>query len=219
MMALRTRARVLIAADHDATRAGMRLALSDAADCDEVDDDEAAVTAALRDRPDVCVVDFTPPGRSIRAAAEITSKLPGAAVVVMTERVDEDEFLAAIQAGASGYVSQHIDPARLPYLIRDVMRGEAAVPRALVGRLVAEVRGRERRRRLEVHAQSVLLTERESQMVDALRGGMTTRQIAEWLGISEVTVRRHISGVHRKLGVRTRADLLELLAGSTPAEA
>jgi two-component system, NarL family, nitrate/nitrite response regulator NarL len=210
-----TRVRVLIASDHDATRTGMRLALAEAAHCDEVDD-EAAVTVAVREHPDVCVVS------NVRTAAEITSKVPGATVVVMTDRIDEDECLAAIYAGASGYVSDQIDPSRLPYVISDVMHGQAAVPRALVGRLVSELRGRERRRHLEVRERpSIELTERESQMVEALRRGLSTRQIAQGLGISEVTVRRHISGVHRKLGVRKRADLLHLLspAGASPPPA
>jgi len=199
-----TRVRVLIAADEDA-RTGVRLALSDAADCDEVDD-AAAAAAAVRDHPDVCVV------RSVRTAAEITSQLPGAAVVVMTERIDEDECLAAIYAGAAGYVSDQIDPSRLPHVISDVMHGGTAVPRALVGRLVAELRGRERRRHLAVRERpGVELTAREAQMVDGLRRGLSTREIARDLGISEVTVRRHISGVHHKLGVSRRADLLELL--------
>ena len=199
------RVRVLIAADEGATRTGVRLALSDAADCDEVDD-AAAAAAAVRDHPDVCVV------RSVRTAAEITSQLPGAAVVVMTERIDEDECLAAIYAGAAGYVSDEIDPSRLPHVIRDVMQGGAAVPRALVGRLVDELRGRERRRRLALRERpGVELTAREAQMVDGLRRGLSTREIAQRLGISEVTVRRHISGVHHKLGVSRRADLLELL--------
>ena len=197
--------RVLIAADEDATRTGVRLALSEAADCDEVDD-EAAAAVAVRDHPDVCVV------RSVRTAAEITSKLPGAAVVVMTERIDEDECLAALYAGAAGYVSDQIDPSRLPHVISDVMHGGTAVPRALVGRLVAELRGREQKRHLTVGERAgVELTAREAQMVDGLRRGLSTREIAHGLGISEVTVRRHISGVHHKLGVSRRADLLELL--------
>jgi DNA-binding NarL/FixJ family response regulator len=205
------RARVLIAADHDATRTGIRLALAGAADVSEADDAQAAVDMAVRDRPDVCVVDFTPAGRGIRATAEITTRFPGATVVVMTDRIDEDEFLTAIQAGATGYVSQQIDPARLPHLIRDLMRGEAAVPRALVTRLLDEFRGRERRRLALREQRGVELTEREWQVVEALRHGMTTRQIAERLGIHEVTVRRHISGVHHKVGVRTRSELLDML--------
>jgi DNA-binding NarL/FixJ family response regulator len=210
------KARVLVAADLDATRNGIRLALAEAADVSEADDADAAVDIAVRDRPDVCVVDFSPAGRGIRATAEITARIPGATVVIMTDRINEDEFLSAIQAGATGYVSQQIDPARLPHLIRDLMRGEAAVPRALVTRLLDEFRGRERRRLALRERRGVELTEREWQVVEALRQGMTTRQIAERLGIREVTVRRHISGVQHKVGVRTRSEVLGLLDSVAP---
>ena len=137
---------MLIAADHPATRTGVRLALADAADCSEAGDADTAVAAAVREQPDVCFVDFDPPGRAIRAVAEITSKVPRASVVVMTRHIDEEEFIAAVRAGAIGYLLEGVDPARLPFVIRSVMRGEAAVPRALVPRLIEEIRGRERRR-------------------------------------------------------------------------
>ena len=209
-----TKARVLIAADRLATRTGMRLALADEAECSEADDAEAAVAAAVRDKPDVCVFDFDPPGRAIRATAEITSKVPEASVVMFTQRIDEEEFLAAVRAGATGYLPEDVDPARLPYVVRSVMRGEAAVPRALVARLIDELRGREgRRRSFQVQERrAVELTAREWDVVDLLRQGLPTRSIGEILGISAVTVRRHVSAVHGKLGVRTRSELLELLA-------
>jgi len=208
------KARVLIGADRLATRTGMRLALADDADCSEADDAETAVVAAVRDKPDVCVFDFDPPGRAIRATAEITSKVPEASVVMFTRRIDEEEFLAAVRAGATGYLPEDVDPSRLPYVVRSVMRGEAAVPRALVARLIDELRGREgRRRSFEVQERKhVELTAREWDVVDLLRQGLSTRSIAEILGISAVTVRRHVSAVHGKLGVHTRAELLELLA-------
>jgi len=208
------KARVLIAADRLATRTGMRLALADDAECSEAGDAEAAVTAAVRDKPDVCVFDFDPPGQAIRATAEITSKVPEASVVMFTRRIDEEEFLAAVRAGATGYLPEGVDPGRLPHVVRSVMRGEAAVPRALVARLIDELRGREgRRRSFEVQQRrQVELTAREWDVVDLLRQGLSTRSIAEILGISAVTVRRHVSAVHGKLGVRTRAELLELLA-------
>jgi DNA-binding NarL/FixJ family response regulator len=209
-----TKARVLIAADHLATRTGFRLALGDAAECSEADDAETAVVAAVRNQPDVCVVDFDPPVRAIRAAAEIATKVPRAAVVVMTRKIDEEEFIAAVRAGAIGYLLEGVDPARLPFVIRSVMRGEAAVPRAFVPRLIEEFRGRERRRRhLDLYEhQRVELTGREWEVVDLLRKGLSTRAIAELLGISAVTVRRHISAVHGKFGVQSRAELLQLLA-------
>lgn len=208
------KARVLIAADHLATRTGFRLALADSVDCFEAGDTAEAVESAVRDQPDVCVVDFDPPGRAIRAAADILSKAPRASVVVMTRRVDEEEFIAAVRAGAIGYLPEGLDPARLPHVIRSVMRGEAAVPRALVPRLIDELRGREgRRRHLNLYERrSVELTAREWEVVDLLRKGMSTRAIAELLGISAVTVRRHVSTVHGKLGIRSRVELLQLLA-------
>ena len=211
--AVEPRARVLIAADHVATRTGVRLALADAADCSEAGDAESAVAAAVREQPDVCVVDFDPPGRAIRAAAEIVSKVPRASVVVMTRRIDEEEFIAAVRAGAIGYLPEGVNPARLPYVIRSLMRGEAAVPRALVPRLIDELRGREGRRHLDLFERKpVELTGREWEVVDLLRKGMSTRSIADLLGISAVTVRRHVSAVHGKLGVNSRAELLRLLA-------
>jgi DNA-binding NarL/FixJ family response regulator len=208
------KARVLIGADRLATRTGMRLALAHDADCSEADDAETAVATAVRDKPDVCVFDFDPPGRAIRATAEITSKVPEASVVMFTRRIDEEEFLAAVRAGATGYLPEDVDPSRLPYVVRSVMRGEAAVPRALVARLIDELRGREgRRRSFDVQERRhVELTAREWDVVDLLRQGLSTRSIAEILGISAVTVRRHVSAVHGKLGVHTRAELLELLA-------
>jgi len=209
-----SKARVLIAADRLATRTGMRLALAEDAECSEAGDAEAAVAAAVRDKPDVCVFDFDPPGRAIRATAEITSRVPEASVVMFTRRMDEEEFLAAVRAGVTGYLPEDVDPARLPYVVRSVMRGEAAVPRALVARLIDELRGREgRRRSFQIQERRrVELTAREWDVVDLLRQGLSTRSIAEILGISAVTVRRHVSAVHGKLGVNTRAELLELLA-------
>lgn len=214
------KARVLIAADLRATRTGVRLALADAADCSEADDADSAVAAAVRDQPDVCVVDFDPPGRAIRATAEITAKVPRSAVVMMTRRLDEEEFIAAMRAGATGYLPEGVDPSRLPFVIRGLMRGEAAVPRSLVPRLIDELRGREgRRRHLDLYERRrVELTAREWDVVDLLRKGMSTRAIADLLGISAVTVRRHVSAVHRKLGVRSRAELLQLLARSEKEE-
>ena len=205
----------MIGADHLATRVGVRLALEGAAECSEAEDAAAAVASALRDRPDVCLLDFDPPGRGIQAAARITAKVSGASVVVMTRRLDEDDLIAAVRAGAIGYLREGGDPARLPYVVSGVLRGEAAVPRALVARLIGELRGREgRRRRLELHGRTLVeLTEREWEVVDLLRQGKSTRSIADLLGIAAVTVRRHVGTACEKLGVRTRAELLRLLTG------
>jgi two-component system, NarL family, nitrate/nitrite response regulator NarL len=207
---------VLIVADHLATRVGMRLALSDDAHCAEAENVEQAVDAAIRDQPDVCVIDLDPAARGIRTAARITEKVPSVSVIVLTRRVDADEFIAAMRAGAVGYLPEGFDPARLPHVVNGVLRGEAAVPRVMVARLVSELRGRDgKRRRLTLRDRtSAELTSREWEVLDLVRQGNSTQAIAERLGISAVTVRRHASSGNRKLGVRTREELIELLQGT-----
>jgi DNA-binding NarL/FixJ family response regulator len=207
------RTRVLIAGDHVPTRAGLRLALESEAVCTEAGDGDSAVEAAVRDRPDVCLLDFESPGRGVRAVSEIISRVPGAIVIVLTNRVEEDEFMAAVRAGASGYLPQSLDPARLPDVVRSVMRGEAAVPRHFVGKLIDELRGRERRRRIVTLSgeRRVELTSREWEVVDLLRRGQPTKEIATQLEISQVTVRRHLSAAYTKLGVSSRAAAVRLL--------
>lgn len=210
------RARVLIASDHAATRSGIRLALADEADCFEAADPDGAVAAARQGRADVCLIDFDPPHRAIRTAAEITSAVPEALVVVMTRRLDEDEVMAAVRAGAAGYLSEAIDPDRLPHVIRGLLRGEAAIPRRLVRLMVDELRGGRSPRHLELPAGGrVALTVRESEVVEGLKRGLSTKELAGLLGISEVTVRRHVSGIHQKVGTGSRAELAQVLTGAS----
>ena len=137
----------------------------------------------------------------------------------MTRRIDEEEFIAAVRAGAIGYLPEGVDPARLPYVVRSVMRGEAAVPRSLVPRLIDELRGRARTRRsLTVSPErSVELTSREWETVELLRQGLPTRDMAIQLGISQVTVRRHLSAAYAKLGVTSRVSALQLLESAERA--
>jgi DNA-binding NarL/FixJ family response regulator len=205
------RPRVLIAAEHPATRAGVRLALGETMECSEADDVDRAVKAALRDQPDVCVVDFEPARRGIRAAAEIAAKVPDARVVVMTRLVNEDDFIVALRSGVAGYVSEEIDPSRLPHLVEGLMAGEPAVPRRFVQRLIDELRSRGGHRYLDVRGpRRVELTPREWDVLDSVRQGMSTSEIAQLLGIAEVTVRRHVGGLYGKLGVRSRAELMRI---------
>jgi len=208
-----SRVRVLIASDHPATRSGVRLALAEEAECLEADDPDGAVVAAAHGRADIYLIDFDPPRRAIRTAAEITSTMPEALVVVMTSRVDDNEVMEAVRAGASGYLAQTIDPDRLPHVIRGVLRGEAAIPRRLVRLMAEELRvGRGPRHLRLGESGRVELTARESEVVEGLRQGLSTREMARQLGISDVTVRRHVSAVHQKLGTGSRAELTRLLA-------
>jgi DNA-binding NarL/FixJ family response regulator len=212
------RAHVLIAAERLPTRVGLRLALEPEARCTEVADAEAAVDAAVRDRPDVCFLGLDAAGQGLRVANEIATRVPSAAVVLLTSRLDEEEFMAAVRAGASGYLPQNLDPTRLPHVLRGALRGEPAVPRRFVSRLIEELKTRERRRSVVLEGKGrVALTAREWEVVELLLRSATTAEIARELGVAPVTVRRHLGSVERKFGVTTRAEVVDLLSAEPAA--
>ena len=212
------RAHVLIAAERLPTRVGLRLALEPEARCTEAADAESAVDAAVRDRPDVCLLGLDPSGQGLRVVTEIATRVPSAAVILLTSRLDEDEFMAAMRAGASGYLTHTLDPSRLPHVVRGALRGEPAVPRQFVSRLLDELRTRERRRSVVLAGKGrIALTTREWEVVELLLRAASTSEIAADLGVAPVTVRRHLGSVERKLGVKSRAEVVELLTAQPDA--
>jgi DNA-binding NarL/FixJ family response regulator len=206
---------ILVADDHPSTRAGVRVALEGHGFeiCAECADAAAAVTAAERHRPDLCLLDVGMPGGGIEAAARITSRVPETAVVMLTVSRDEDDLFEALRAGASGYLLKDTDPGRLASALRGVLAGEPILSPALVGRLMEEFRGHGRRRRprLRNKPRGVELTEREWEVLELLRAGQSTAQIAANLSISEVTVRRHIGRTLKALRVPDRAAAIRLV--------
>jgi DNA-binding NarL/FixJ family response regulator len=214
------RTHVLIAAERQPTRVGLRLALEPEARCTEVADGQSAVDAAVRDRPDVCLLGLDPSGNGLRVVTEIASRVPSAAIILLTNKLDEEEFMAAVRAGASGYLTQSLDPARLPFVVQGAMRGEPAVPRRFVSRLLDELRTRERRRTVVLAGKGrVALTAREWEVAELLLRSATTAEMATQLGVAPVTVRRHVGSVERKLGVSTRAEVIALLSAENAAAA
>ena len=207
--------RLLIADDHEATRAGIRLAVEGHGFtvCASAEDSEGAVDAALRERPAVCLLDVNMPGSGIVAAQRIVAALPETAVVMLTVSQADDDLFAALRAGACGYLLKDIDSDRLPHALRGVLAGEAALPRTLVARVVDEFRRRGTRRLRLVAERGPVLTEREWEVLERLREGDSTAEIASRLGVSPTTVRRHVSGILRKLHVPDRAAAVRTLEG------
>ena len=205
--------RVLVADDHPPTREGVRVAL--AADGIEVvaeaADAASAIAAAEREHPDICLVEAGIPGSGIAATEQISRRVPGTTVVMFTSSHDDADLFDSLRAGADGYLYKDIDPERLPVALRAVLRGEAALPRRLVSRLIEEFRDRGRRRVRAASGSRVELTAREWEVLELMRDGMSTAQIARRLFISEVTVRSHIAAVLHKLGVPNRESALRLL--------
>jgi DNA-binding NarL/FixJ family response regulator len=206
---------VVIGANEPATLAGMRIAL-EAADIGvtaEVRSLNELVEAVERLSPDLCLVDVAlDGGGGVRAAAVVGARAPTIPIVLLAEDAADQPFLDAIRVGAAGYVPRKIAPDRLAKVVHAVLAGEPAIPRAAVALLMAQYRARPVRRQLTARqGRGADLTSREWEVLDFMRAGLSTREIAERLFISEVTVRRHIGSVLKKLQVSTRADALRLL--------
>jgi DNA-binding NarL/FixJ family response regulator len=179
----------------------------------EAEDAAGAVELVLRERPDVCLLDPEMPGNGIKAAEAISAEVPGTSIVMLARCDRTGRLLDALRAGAVGYLLLETDPARLPHALRGVISGEAAIPRRLVSRIIEEFRARETRRALPLPGgAAVELTGREWEVLELMREGLSTAQMADRLLLSPVTVRRHISGLVQKLGVSDRPSLLRMLA-------
>jgi len=206
--------RVLIADSDSATRSGVRLSLAGQGFeiCAEAGDAPTAVAAARRERPDVCLMEVELPGDGIAAAELVTEALPRTKVVLLSSTADDESLFAALLAGVRGYLPKDMDPDRLPAVLRAVLQGEMALPRALTARVVDELRAARRGRHASALARrGVELSRRESGVLELLDRGLDTHAIARELGISAVTVRRHVSEIIRKLRVDDRAAALKLV--------
>lgn len=206
---------VVLADDQMPVRAGIKRAIephgmrvvAEAANAEE------AVWAALAHQPDVCVVAVELPGNGIEATRRIKQSLPETKIVMMTGSARDEELFEVLRAGAHGYLPMSTPASRLAHAISGVMCGEAALPRAMTGRLVLEFRERGTRRRVVLGSEEaeVELTAREFEVLQRLRRHEGTAEIASHLGISQVTVRRHVASMLRKLGVPNRRRAIELI--------
>ncbi|GAA2650398.1 response regulator transcription factor [Nonomuraea recticatena] len=202
--------KVLLVDDHALVRAGLRLLL-------ETEDGLTAVGEAVDGldavrqshalRPDVVLMDLHLPGMDGVAATErIVAELPQVRVLALSTFDLEEHVVAALRAGASGFLPKDASPEELIEGIRIVHRGEATVaPRLLLGLIGTFVRPT-RPRVVEVPAELSGLNERERQVLELIARGLSNGQIAEEVGLSVSTVKNRVSDVFAKLGVRDRAQ-------------
>jgi DNA-binding NarL/FixJ family response regulator len=196
--------RVLIVDDHAVVREGLRTFLELQPGLEvvgEAGDGEEALPLAERLEPDVVLMDLSMPGLDgIEATKRVLAARPGTQVLVLTSFSDRDSILKALDAGACGYLLKDAEPDELLRAIRAAARGEAPLsPRAAQALLSA------RREPSPVAA----LSEREQEVLSLVAAGMANKQIARRLGISEKTVKAHLTRVFREIGVfdRTQAAL------------
>jgi DNA-binding NarL/FixJ family response regulator len=207
--------RVVIADDHARMRARIREALvaGGCEVCGEGASAEDAVRLVAEHRPDAVLLDIHMPGSGIQAAQQITRSAPRTGVVMLTQSREDEDLFDSLRAGASGYLLKDADPATLPDALRGVLAGEAAMPAALVTRVLEEFRAPGRRvfrRRSDAAAK---LSPREWEVMELLAEGRSTEQVAGKLFVSPTTVRVHVSTVLRKLRVKDREGAFRVLKG------
>ncbi|HUA75239.1 MAG TPA: response regulator transcription factor [Solirubrobacteraceae bacterium] len=205
--------RVVIADDHQAIRLGVRMSLMRGGFdvVAEAVDRDSAIAAAREEQPDVCLLDIRMPGGGIEAAAAIAEASPATAVVMLTVSNATEDVLAALRAGAVGYLPKDLRPDSLPAALCGVLRGEAALPRALVGRVLAQLRDSSAASSSAIRVGNVKLTPRESEILRMLSSGMTTTEVGKLLSLSPITVRRHVSASVAKLGVADREEAFQAI--------
>jgi DNA-binding NarL/FixJ family response regulator len=210
--------RILIADHEPVTRLGMRIALRSAGMqvVAEVADAPGAIAAARERQPEVCLVDVGLPGGGLAAVSGLHAACPRTRVVALGGDSAEEDPFAMLRAGALGYLPKAVEPDELARAVRATLDGEAPLPRTLTARLIEELQMRSGERRVRgANGGSVVLPQREAAVLELLRRGMSTREIATRLGISPITVRRHISETTRRLGVGDR-DAAVRLVGAGP---
>jgi DNA-binding NarL/FixJ family response regulator len=205
---------LVIGDDQVATRVGIKSAVEPhgVRVVGEASSAAEALELCLLHRPDVCLLGTRIPGDGIQAAQLIKQSLPETKIVMLTASGRAEELFAALRAGAEGYLVMTTSPTRLPYAIRGVANGEAALPRDLTIHLIREFRERGHTRRVTLSPDNdVELTAREFEVLECLRKRERTAEVAAHLGITEITVRRHISSLVRKLGARDRSHMIDML--------
>ncbi len=195
--------RVVLVDDHAVIRAGLGQLLAGTEDIEvvgEADGGAAALVVVRREQPDVVLMDLQMPGMDgVAATRRIVQEGLGADVLVLTSYSDSERIVAAIDAGAVGYLLKDADPDDVLEGVRAVSRGESPIhPKAA--------------RTLLGHRASgppVQLTSRETEILKLVKDGLANKQIARRLGISERTVKAHLTSAFQRIGVvdRTQAAL------------
>jgi DNA-binding NarL/FixJ family response regulator len=190
--------RLLLADDHPVVRSGLRAVLDTEADLEvvgEVSTAEQAVTFAAEKAVDVVLMDlqFGAGMHGSEATAAITARTGAPRVLVLTTYDTEADILAAIEAGASGYLLKDAPPAELAAAVRTAASGQSALAPTIAARLMNRMR-----------APHAALTHRETQVLQLVADGLSNQDISRQLYLSQATVKTHLVHIYDKLGVDSR---------------
>lgn len=199
--------RVIVADDQTAVREALATVLDLFDDITVVataGDGRQAVEAAIRERAHVVLMDLRMPEvDGIEATRQLSERQPETAVVVLTTFADDDSIMAALGAGARGYLTKDSGRQDIARAIRAAAAGQAVLDRAVQERLIASLTVA---RPAATTAPPADLTPREREVLTLIGQGLSNRAIAEQLFVSEATVKTHINNLFAKADIRDRAD-------------
>lgn len=207
------RIRVLITDDHEIVREGMRLILETADDIEvvgEAADGAEALRLAAERQPDVILMDLRMPGMDgLTAIEHLHQEQPRVAIVILTTYNEDDLMLRGLQAGAKGFLLKDTSRSMLLDTIQAAARGDSLLDAGVMARLLLHVRTGGQQK---TPAADSPLTERELEVLQAVAQGETNKGVALQLGITERTVKAHLTSVYNKLGVDSRAAAIAIAA-------
>ena len=206
---------ILIVDDHALMRVGMRNILEREPDfvvVGEADDGRSAIEAAAELSPDIILMDLSLPAPGgIETTQRIKRELPATGIIILAVDEDEDALFDAIRAGAAAFILKDVGPDDLVTIIRRVGTGEFLINDKVFARPAVASRVLKEFRELAIYGQEATpifapLSPREVEILDNIAQGMTNKQVAYALSISEQTVKNHMSSILRKLAVNDRTQ-------------
>lgn len=199
--------RILLVDDHEVIRVGLRTVLGQTQGVTVVGEAGTvtdAIQQAQRLKPDVILMDVRlPDGSGVDACREILGSLPGTRVIFLTSYADDDSVLAAVLAGAQGYVLKEIDSPALLEAIRSVANGQSILDSSVTERALRWLRGLHD---LPATPGTDQLSSQEERVVALVAEGKTNKEIAVALGLSDKTVKNYLANVFQKLRITRRAQ-------------
>lgn len=201
--------RIVLVDDHPLFREGVAYTLGAQPDMQVVAQgdsrDEAARLAEVHS-PDVLLLDINIPGGGIEAARVVAATHPAIRIIMLTASVDEDDLTAAMAAGAKGYILKGVAARELVGIVRAVHAGEGYVAPSLAASLLAGMAAGARTAAPSPADPLDALTERERQILDLVAAGLSNKEVAARLHLSEKTVKHYMTIIMEKLGVRNRVE-------------
>jgi DNA-binding NarL/FixJ family response regulator len=200
--------RIGIADDHPLLREGVANTLKRRSDLQVVEQGanaDEAMDIAQRVRPDVMLMDVNMPGDVFAAVRFISTELSDVKVLMLTVSESEDDAFSALEAGARGYVLKGISGPELVQAIRSVAKGDSYITPEFANKLLNNVK------KHEAETQKFDLTQREEEVIVEVSKGLTNREVASKLLISEKTVKHHMGCVMQKLNARNRVEAVTAL--------